>query len=115
MRNDIFHSRKSFDLFLGDEGFSISLKEYNLENLHFWDKHNTLKNNLGSLKSLIAYITLNTISALEEYTKTISLLIKLPSDILPNYNIYMRSEFNQTLKELYTYADNNSWNNNEKE
>ena len=110
MRNDVFHSRKSFHLFLGDEGFSISLKDYNLQNLHFWNKSNTLKNDLGSLKSLIAYITLNTISALEEYAKTINLLIQLPNDILPNYNIYMRSEFNQTLKYLHTYVDDNSWN-----
>lgn len=109
LRNDIFHSRKSFNLFLGEEGFSISLKDYNLKDLHFWDNSNTLKNDLGSLKSLIAYITLNTISALEEYVKTISLLIKLPDDILPDYNIYIRSEFNQTLKSLYTYADDNSW------
>ncbi len=112
MRNDIFHSQKTFNLFLGDEGFSISLKDYNLENLHFWDSKNTLQNNLGSLKALIAYITLNTINALEEYVKTISLIIKLPEDILPSYNIYLRSEFNQTLKSLYTYVDNNSWNKN---
>jgi len=113
MRNDIFHSRKSFKLFLGDEGFSISLKDYNLENLHFWDKHNTLKNDLGSLKALIAYIILNTINALEEYAKTINSIIQLPDDILPDYNIYIRSEFNQTLKSLYTYADDNSWLSNE--
>lgn len=111
MRNDIFHSRKSFSLFLDEKGFSISLKEYNLEKLHFWDENNTLENNLGSLKTLIAYITLNTISALEEYAKTISQIIQLPSDILSDYNIYMRSEFNKTLKELYMYSDNNAWNN----
>jgi len=113
LRNDIFHSRKTFNLFLGEEGFSISLKDYNLENLHFWDDNNTLKNDLGSLKTLIAYITLNTINTLEEYVKIISLIIKLPGDILPNYNIYLRSEFNQTLKSLHTYLDDDSWNKNE--
>lgn len=113
MRNDIFHSRKSFKLFLGDEGFSISLKDYNLESLHFWDEHNTLKNDLGSVKALIAYITLNTINALEEYAMTISSIIQLPNDILPNYNIYVRSEFNETLKQLHTYVDDNAWNKNE--
>ncbi len=113
MRNDIFHSRKSFKLFLGDEGFSISLKDYNLESLHFWNEHNTLKNDLGSVKALIAYITLNTINALEEYAMTISSIIQLPNDILPNYNIYVRSEFNETLKQLHTYVDDNAWNKNE--
>lgn len=108
-RNDIFHSRKTFQLFLNKEGFSISLKDYNLENLHFWDNNNTLKNNLGSVKALIAYIVLNTINALEEYSKTISLIIKLPNDILPEYNMYIRSEFNQTMKELHTYAIENAW------
>lgn len=113
MRNDIFHSRKSFKLFLGDEGFSISLKDYNLESLHFWNEHNTLKNDLGSVKALMAYITLNTINALEEYAMTISSIIQLPNDILPNYNIYVRSEFNETLKQLHTYVDDNAWNKNE--
>lgn len=113
MRNDIFHSRKSFKLFLGDEGFSISLKDYNLESLHFWDEHNTLKNDLESVKALMAYITLNTINALEEYAMTISSIIQLPNDILPNYNIYVRSEFNETLKQLHTYVDDNAWNKNE--
>lgn len=110
MRNDIFHSRKSFNLFLGEEGFSIPLKENNLENLHFWDENNILKNGIGSLKALIAYIALTTVYALEEYAKTISSIIQLPNDILPNYNIYMRSEFNETVKELHTYVDNNAWN-----
>lgn len=111
MRNDIFHSRKSFRLFLGEKGFSIPLNEYNLKDLHFWDKKNTLENDLGSLKALLGYITLNTINALEEYSKTINLIIKFPDDMLPDYNIYMRSEFNQTLKELHTYVNDNAWNN----
>ena len=109
-RNNIFHSRKSPHIFLGEEGFSIPLNEHNLKDLHFWNEKNTLKNDLGSLKSLTGYIILNTINALEEYSKTINLIIKLSDDILPNYNIYMRSEFNHTLKELHTYIDKNAWN-----
>lgn len=114
MRNDIFHSRKSFKLFLGDEGFSISLNEYDLKKLHFWNKTNTLKNDLGSLKSLVSYIVLNTIVVLEEYAKTINSIIKLSDDILPKYNLYIRSDFNKILKELYTYADDSSWNKKDK-
>ena len=110
-RNDVFHSRKSLNLFLGEEGFSIPLNEYNLKNLHFWNEKNTLKNDLGSVKALIAYITLNTIYALEEYAKTISLIIKLPDDILKDcHSIYVRSQFNETLKNLHTYVDENAWN-----
>ncbi|MBP1679719.1 MAG: hypothetical protein H6Q35_58 [Proteobacteria bacterium] len=112
-RNDIFHSRQSFTLFLGEEGFSISLNEYNLKDLHFWDEKNTLKNDLGSVKALIAYITLNTIYALEEYAKTISLIIKLPDDILIDCHIFVRSQFNETLKDLPTYVDENAWNKKE--
>lgn len=109
-RNDIFHSRKSFNLFLGEEGFSISLNKYSLQDLHFWNEKNTLKNDLGSVKALIAYIALNTINALEEYAKTIGLIIKLPDDILKDNHIYIRSQFNETLKDLHTYIDENAWN-----
>lgn len=110
MRNDISHSRKSFRLLLGEEGFSIPLNEYNLKELHFWNEKNTLKNDLGSLKSLVGYIILNTINALEEYSKTINLMIKLPDDILPSYNIYIRNDFNKILKILFTYSNENAWN-----
>ncbi|MCT7571380.1 hypothetical protein [Aliarcobacter butzleri] len=44
---------------------------------------------------------------------SISSIIQLPNDILPNYNIYVRSEFNETLKQLHTYVDDNAWNKNE--
>gem|GEM_PF-5684144 len=110
MRNNIFHSRKSFRLLLGEEGFSIPLNKYNLKELHFWNEKNTLKNDLGSLKSLVGYIILNTINALEEYSKTINLIIKLPNDILPSHNIYIRNDFNKILKILHTYADEKAWN-----
>lgn len=114
MRNDIFHSRKSFRLLLGDEGFSIPLNEYNLEELQFWNETNTLKNNLGSVKALIGYIIINTINALEEYSRTIEMIIKLPDDILPNYNIYIRNDFNNILKNLHTFKNENAWNINKK-
>ncbi|MFW2565716.1 hypothetical protein ACN5O4_03940 [Aliarcobacter butzleri] len=110
-RNDIFHSKKTFKLFLGEEGFSISLKEYELENLYFWNNDNTLRNNLGSIKSLLAYIILNTINALEEYSKTIELIIKLPDSVIPEYEIFIRSEFNNTIFDLDTYKISNAWNN----
>ena len=35
--------------------------------------------------------------------------MKLPDDIAPEYNIYLRSGFNKTLKELHTYAEDNAW------
>lgn len=56
----------------------------------------------------------NTIVVLEEYAKTINSIIKLSDDILPKYNLYIRSDFNKILKELYTYADDSSWNKKDK-
>lgn len=111
MRNDIFHSRKTFSLYLGEEGFSISLDEYNLNKLNIWHENNTLPNNLGSVKTLLAYIVFNTIKALEDYSLRISAVIKLPNDISPEYDLFYRSDFNKTLMELQTYFDKNSWRN----
>ncbi len=113
-RNDVFHSRKTFDLYLSDKGFSISLERYNIEDLHIWNENNVLPNKLGSLKTLVSYIVLNTINVLEEYVKVISLIIQLPDDISPEYNLYLRNEFNDTLNELHSYGSLNAWNNKEK-
>lgn len=108
-RDKISHSGQSFDVFVGNEGFSLPIENNHFSRLHFWDNKNVLKNNLGSVKSLVAYIILNTIIGLEEFSKTIELIMKLPDDIAPEYNIYLRNGFNKTLKELHTYAEDNAW------
>lgn len=110
-RDKIVHSGKSFDIFVGEEGFSLSIKNNHFSSLHFWNNQNTLKNGLGSVKTLASYVVLNTINALEEYAKTINNIVKLPDDIAPDYDLYLRSKFNQTLKKLHTSMDENAWNN----
>lgn len=110
-RDKISHSGKSFDIFIGEEGFSLSIKKNHFSDLHVWNDKNTLKNDLGSVKTLVSYVVLNTINALDEYAKTINSIVKLPNDIAPDYNLYLRSKFNTTLKELHTYIDDNAWNN----
>ncbi len=97
MRNDIFHSRKTFGLFLIDKDFYISLERYNLNDLAIWDSENTKPNNLGSLNTLIDYIIKNTIYALELYADAIFKSIRMPDDMVPEYNIFYRHELNQTL------------------
>ncbi len=94
---------------VSSEGFSLLIDNNHFTNLHFWNDKNTLNNNLGSVKSLIAYIVLNTIQGLEEFAKTINTIMILPNDIAPEYNIYLRSKFNKTLNELHKYADEMAW------
>ena len=108
-RDKISHSGQSFNIFVGDEGFSLSIENNHFNNLHFWNEKNVLENNLGSVKSLTAYIVLNTIQGLEEFAKTINTIMILPDDIAPEYNIYLRSKFNKTLKELHKYDDEMAW------
>ncbi len=100
MRNDIFHSRKTFGLFLIDKNFYISLERYNLNGLVIWDAENTKPNNLGSLNTLIDYIIKNTISALELYADAIFNTIQLPHDMIPEYNLFYRHELNLTLVDI---------------
>jgi len=110
-RDNISHHGKSFDIFVGNEGFSLSIKNNHFSKLYFWDDKNVLKNELASVKSLVAYIVLNTINCLEELATTIDSVMKLPDDISPEYNVYLRSEFNKTLNDLYTYIDKKAWEN----
>ena len=76
----------------------------------FWNKKNTLQNDLGSVNSLVAYVVFNTINALEMYAETINKIVKLPDDMAPEYHLYLRSRFNGTLINLQTYFDENAWN-----
>jgi len=108
-RDKISHSGQSFNIFVDDKGFSLSIENNHFTNLHFWDEKNVLNNNLGSVNSLVAYIVLNTVMGLEEFAKTIDAIMILPDDIAPEHNIYLRSKFNKTLKELHKYDDEMAW------
>ena len=97
MRNDIFHSRKTFHLYLIEKGFYFSIESYNLSGLAIWNAANTKPNNLGSLDTLINYIIKNIIFALELYADAILKAVQLPIDMIPEYNLFYRNDLNLTL------------------
>lgn len=100
MRNDIFHSKKTFHLFIDEKNFYISFESHYLSNLSIWDAGNTKPNKLGLLDTLISYIIENTIYALELYADAIFKTIQLPNDMIPEYNLFHRHELNLTLTDI---------------
>ncbi len=99
IRNDIFHSKKHYEVkFFIDKKFYISLERCNT--LEIWNSENIKSNNLGSLNTLIEYIIKNTINALEDYANTIFQIIQLPHDMVPSYQTFYRSVMNSTLIEI---------------
>ena len=76
----------------------------------FWNDKNTLPNKLGSVRSVIAYVILNTINSLEEFTKIISSIVDMPYDISPDYSVFIRSPHISALIESNKYINEQPWN-----
>ena len=109
-RDYVSHSGKSFDLvFLTEKGFAISIEKPPFLSLSIWDEKNTLPNNLGSIKSAVAYVIHNTLKALEDFTETIQLINKLPPDIAPEYKVFMRGKHTKILFESQNYINGAAW------
>lgn len=96
-------------MFITDKGFSVSIDRQPFSSIDIWSEENTLHNNLGSVKSAIAYVIMNTLKMLEEFTDAICKVVAFPPDIAPGYNVYVRGEHTKTLIEAQGYIDETPW------
>lgn len=109
-RDQIVHSGKGFEsIFITEKGFAVATDKAPFSSLSIWNDKNTQPNNLGSIRSIVSYSALNTISALEEYTYVIQRIISFPEDIAPNHKIFIRGPHVQKLIEANSYLDENAW------
>jgi len=110
-RNKIDHAGEGFKLiFFTERGFAVNIDEEPFSELDFWNDKNTLPNKLGSVRSVIAYVILNTINSLEEFTKIISSIVDMPYDISPDYSVFIRSPHISALIESNKYINEQPWN-----
>jgi len=109
-RNEISHSGHNIkSLYIMEDGFAVPVNEKPFSDIHIWDHTELKKNNLGSVRALIAYIILNTLNALQEFSQVIQSVMKLPEDISPDYNIFITGENIGILSQLHKYAEGNEW------
>jgi len=109
-RDEISHGGHNIKyLYIMDDGFAVSVDEKPFSGLHIWESTTLKKNNLGSVKALIAYAILNTLNALQDFSQVIQSIMKLPNDISPDYNVFITGENIGTLSQLHKYVEGEEW------
>lgn len=109
-RDEISHNGRNIEyLYIMEDGFAVSINEKPFSGLHFWESTILKKNNLGSVRALIAYAILNTLNALQDFSLVIQTIMKLPEDISPDYNIFITGENIGILSQLHKYAEGDEW------
>lgn len=89
-RDYIAHSGLDFDcVFVTDSGFAISIDKAPFSGMEIWSESNTLKNNLGSLKSAACHVIITTLRALETIIRAFQAVIRFPPPVVPDYAIYI--------------------------
>ncbi|MGI9840700.1 hypothetical protein [Vibrio parahaemolyticus] len=109
-RDKIVHGGNNVEHVLTlDEGFAVSIDQPVFQGLHIWDITEIKNNRLGSLRTLLAYAVLNTISAVEQCSVVLQQMVRFPPDIAPEHEVFIRGCNLSILKDLHTYAGGNEW------
>lgn len=109
-RNEISHSGHNIKyLYIMEDGFAVPIDEKPFSDIDIWEHTEIKKNNLGSVRALTAYTILNTLNALQDFSQVIQLIMKLPEDISPDYNIFITGENIGILSQLHKYAEGDEW------
>ena len=77
--------------------------------MNIWSNSNTEGNNLGSVKSLVAYLVIKTFASIEEFAQLIEKIIIFPSDVSPDYKIFICGSNTGKLQKLEKYITDNPW------
>ena len=111
-RDRIAHGGKGFKhVLILEKGFAVPIDEEPFDSLCIWNEANTSSDNrrLGSLRSVVAHVCLNTIKAMEEYTHVISSIMEMPYDIAPDYLVFERGGHISDLIEAKKYISDEPW------
>jgi len=109
-RDYISHSGKSFEsIFLTEKGFAISADIKPFSSMPIWSDLNTEPNKLGSIKSLMAYLIDSTFKAIEKFTSVMSQMIIFPSDVAPDYHVFICGPHISNLKGLESRIQDKAW------
>jgi hypothetical protein len=109
-RDEIIHSGKGFDLiFATERGFAVHKDTKPFSAFDVWDEKDILPNNLASLRLVIAYVILETITTCERYTDTLKKTIQLPPDVAPGFHIFIRGYHTEQLLKLKEILTDEPW------
>jgi hypothetical protein len=109
-RDYIAHGGKSFDMvFVTEEGFAVSKDEKPFAAMDIWCDTNSLKNNLGSVRSVISHLICKTFAAFEHMIIELQHTIQFPPAVAPGYKIFMCGPHVSRLLTLRSDIRENPW------
>jgi hypothetical protein len=101
LRDDIVHrGTKSFPIFRAENGFAVVANQAPFSTCVPWDETAFAPNQLGSLRYFVAYLIRETLRVCEEFALVMMQASHLPSDIAPNYELFLRSYHTEQLRRL---------------
>jgi hypothetical protein len=109
-RDYFSHSGKSFELvFSIGKGFAISMDTKPFSSMTIWSDQNTQPNRLGSVRSLMAHLIISTFRAVEEFADAMSRMIVFPSDVAPDYHVFICGPHIANLQDLESRITAKAW------
>lgn len=106
IRDDMVHGGKSISkspIYPLNEGFAVKVTDFPYSQFDCWKPEHLKSNNLGDLRTLIAYIIRHIIIATSDYSNSLVSCIQLAEPISPEWHIYTRNPFTVHLHRLDTY------------
>ncbi len=106
VRDDMIHGGKSISkspIYPLKEGFAVKVTDYPYSQFDCWKPGHLKPNDLGDLRTMIAYICRQIIVATSDYGESLVSCIQLAEPVSPGWHVYTRNPFTVHLRRLDTY------------
>lgn len=100
-RDNIVHNGSTVQtIFASDQGFHIQRSFAPFPEVDLWRESERKENELVPLLPALGFLIYRTLSACNDYSRTIESIISFPSPIVPGFHLYMRGYFNDSFVSL---------------
>ena len=109
-RDDISHRGKEVEIiFVTERGFAVQADTQPFTSFGVWKDEQMLPGNLASLRTAIAYVINETFKACEEFAMIMKDTIKMPPEIAPGFQLFIRGCNNNELIAIKDILDKCLW------
>ena len=108
-RDKVVHSGNDFKPFVTEKGFAVKADFEPFASFAVWNEDHMLPNRLASLRPIVAHVITETFRACEDFTQTIQKIISFPSEIAPDFKLFIRGFHNHQLLAMKDVLANCSW------
>lgn len=109
-RDNVAHRGSSVGLiFSTEDGFAVQDTQAPFSEYGVWTEEHKKENGLCSLRPAIGYVIHQTLTACDDFSRTVENIIMFPPPIAPGLHLYMRGYFNEHLISNVDAINNSQW------